>query len=119
MLQEKQWRLKMQSETILVVDDDPGALEFCCSVLAHGGYNVLRAASGQEAFEICRNGERIDMALVDVMMPAMNGIELVKRIENLERRPKLALISGYSPDEVERLIEGEGAGYRIFWKPFE
>ena len=107
------------SETILVVDDDGIALEFCCAVLSRGGYDVLRATSGQQALEICRTGERIDMSLVDVMMPEMTGIELVKRLETLERTPKLALISGYSPDEVGELIGEEGSSYRIFWKPFD
>jgi CheY-like chemotaxis protein len=109
----------IHSETILVVDDDGIALEFCCAVLSRGGYDVLRATSGQQALEICRTGERIDMALVDVMMPEMTGIELVKRLETLERTPKLALISGYSPDEVGKLIGEEGSSYRIFWKPFD
>ena len=109
----------MQSETILVVDDDATALEFCCTALAEDGYRVLRAGSGQEALEVCASVERIDMALVDVVMPGMTGIELIKQLETLEPSPKVALISGYSPDEVERLIGGDGSSYRIFWKPFD
>jgi len=109
----------MQSETILVVDDDAVALEFCCSVLAHDGYRVLRAQKGEEALDVCRDGARIDMALVDVVMPGMSGIEVVKRMELLEPTPKVALISGYSPEEVENLIGEQGSTYRIFWKPFD
>jgi CheY-like chemotaxis protein len=109
----------MQSETILVVDDDAVALEFCCSVLEHDGYRVLRAEKGEEALDVCRSDARIDMALVDVVMPDMGGIELVKQMESLERTPKVALISGYSPEEVGRLIGEEGSTYRIFWKPFD
>src|SRR5215831_14756844 len=111
----------MQSETILVVDDDGLALEFCCSVLAHEGYRALPAASGPEALEICcRSGPTIHLALVDVVMPGMGGIELIKRMEQvLENVPKIALISGYSPEEVGRLIGAEGSNYRIFWKPFD
>ena len=109
----------MPSETILVVDDDAAVLEFCCSVLAEQGYRVLPAPSGLEALAICGRGERIDMALVDVMMPGMTGIELVKRLEFLEPSPKVALISGYSPDEVSKLIGADGSGYRIFWKPYD
>jgi CheY-like chemotaxis protein len=109
----------MESETILVVDDDPAALEFCCTVLLQNGYQVLRASSGKQALDFCRNGERFDMALVDVVMPGMNGIELLKWLETLDPNPKVALISGYSPAEVERLIGRDGSNYRIFWKPFE
>src|SRR5262245_29783587 len=109
----------MPSETILVVDDDAAVREYCCSVLAHEGYRVLPADSGLEALEICARGERIDMALVDVMMPGMTGIELVKRLEVLDSSPKVALVSGYSPDEVSNLIGADGSRYRIFWKPYD
>jgi CheY-like chemotaxis protein len=109
----------MHPESILVVDDDAIALEFCRAALTRDGYAVLPAASGQEALEICRRGERIDMALVDVMMPEMTGIELVKHLEAMYGNPKVALISGYSPDEVSKLIGQDGSGYRIFWKPFD
>ena len=109
----------MQSETILVVDDDPVALAFCCTVLTREGYGVLRAQSGQQALEICQSAERIDMALVDVVMPEMSGIELVKQLEKLEKSPRIALISGYTPEEVARLTGEDGSNYRIFWKPFD
>lgn len=110
----------MRSETILVVDDDVLALEFCCSVLAHDGYRVLRATNAREALDLCFDrGAQIDMALVDVVMPGMGGIELVKRLEGMERNPRVALISGYSPEEVDSLIGQDGSGYRIFWKPFD
>jgi two-component system cell cycle sensor histidine kinase/response regulator CckA len=109
----------MQPETILVVDDDATALAFCCSVLSHDGYRVLPAGSGREALEICQCGGPIDMALVDVMMPVMTGIELVKQLETLVPSPKVALISGYTPEEVASLIGDDGSSYRIFWKPFD
>src|SRR5260370_41389808 len=109
----------MQSETILVVDDEASLREFCSTVLAAEGYRVLTAASGPEALKICANAGPIELILVDVVMDGMNGIEVAKRIEVLEGAPKIALISGYSPDEVERLIGADGSRYRIFWKPFE
>ena len=109
----------MPSETILVVDDNAAVLEFCCSVLSRDGYHVLQAASGQEALQVFGKGEQFDLALVDVMMPGMTGIELVKRLEALEPGLKVALTSGYSPDEVSSLIGEEGSSYRIFWKPYD
>ena len=110
----------MGSEAILVVDDDAEALAFCCSVLTESGYRVLPAASGEEALKIYRreNGG-IDLALVDVVMPQMTGIDLAKRLEALERSPKVALVSGYTPEEMDRLIGEEGSSYRIIWKPFD
>jgi len=109
----------MQSETILVVDDEASLREFCSTVLGSEGYRVLSAGTGPEALKICSNSGPIDLVLVDVVMPAMNGIDLAKQIEIREGAPKIALISGYTPDEVERLIGADGSRYRIFWKPFE
>lgn len=110
----------MGSEAILVVDDDAEALAFCCSVLADSGYRVLPAASGEEALTISNNENgRIDLALVDVVMPEMTGIDLAKRLEAIERCPKVALISGHTPEEMDRLIGEEGSSYRIIWKPFD
>src|SRR5438067_13115540 len=109
----------MQSATILVVDDEVSTLDFCCSVLSAEGYKTLRATSGAEALKMHATINGIDLALVDVVMPGINGIEVVKRLEADENPPRIALISGYSKDEVERLIGAEGSRYRIFWKPFE
>ena len=52
-------------------------------------------------------------------MPEMTGIDLVKRLEATDYIGKIALMSGYSPEEVDRLIGREGSNYRIFWKPFD
>src|SRR5260370_30453481 len=109
----------MQSETILVVDDEASSRECCSTVLASEGYRVRRGGGGADALKICDNEGPIDLVLVDVVMQGMNGIELAKQIEILEGAPRIALISGYSPDEVERLIGTDGSRYRIFWKPFE
>ena len=109
----------MESETILVVDDESVALQVCCRMLQTDGYRTLAAHDGQAAREILSSGEQVDLALVDVIMPIMNGIELVQEIENTHRGVKVALMSGYSEDEVNRLIGDDGSNYRIFWKPFQ
>ena len=109
----------MQPETILVVDDEASLREFCSTVLTAEGYRVLTAGNGPQALKICANASPIDLVLVDVVMQGLNGIELAKQIEVPAGAHKIALISGYSPDEVERLIGADGSRYRIFWKPFE
>ena len=109
----------MNTEAILVVDDDAIVLDFCCSTLSRSGYRVLRAEGGRQALEIHKREKgRIDLALVDIVMPEMTGIELVKRLQTGKHAPKVALMSGYSPEEVRRLIGDDGSAYRVFWKPF-
>jgi CheY-like chemotaxis protein len=80
---------KMESETILVVDDEPMVREYCHSVLARAGYHVLQAGSGEEALAICSEHKgTISLALVDVVMPGINGVKLGKL---LNRRMRIAI----------------------------
>lgn len=108
------------SETILVTDDEPVALDFCTLALRRAGYHVLSATSGEQALGYFQSGRsQIDLALIDVVMPRMSGIELVKRIEELNLNTRIVLMSGYSPDEVKRLLGSDASQYRSMWKPFE
>jgi|SRR6266568_1500591 len=107
----------MGSETILVVDDETVVRDYCHSVLERAGYQVLQAGSGEEALAICSEYKgTISLALVDVVMPGISGVELAKR---LTRRMRIAMMSGYTPAEIKRLIGKRGADYHFFWKPFD
>jgi two-component system cell cycle sensor histidine kinase/response regulator CckA len=69
-------------DTILLVDDEPGVLRLCYQILNLDGYRVLQATSGEDALrQLQRNTGGLDLALLDVIMPGMNGIELAKRIQ--------------------------------------
>ena len=106
--------------TIVVVDDEPAALEFCRYALIRAGYNVYAASSGEEALMYFRpNRSPVDLALVDVVMPGMSGVELVQRLEKLNPNTRIVLMSGYSPLEVQRILGKDTACYRSMWKPFE
>src|SRR6266436_9600306 len=106
--------------TIMVVDDEPIALEFCRSTLVQVGYNVLTASTGKQAlshFESYRSP--IELALIDAVMPGMNGVQLAKSLEKLNPGTRIVLMSGYSPDEVQRIVADDASSYRSMWKPFE
>ena len=106
--------------TIVVVDDEPVALEYCRHSLIRAGYNVYTASSGEEALIYFRaNCTPVDLALVDVVMPGMSGIDLVQRLEKLNLATRIVLMSGYSPHEVQNILGKETVGYRSMWKPFE
>ena len=84
-----------------------------------GGYSVLAASGGQEALRLLESKpERVDLALLDVMMPGMNGFELAKRIQAARRGTPVVLMSGYGPQEIARVV-GDLKPYRIIWKPFK
>ena len=106
--------------TILVVDDEPIALEFCRAALTRAGYTVLTAAGADEAIRWFGAGRStIALALLDVVMPGTGGAALAQRIVKLRPDTRIVLMSGYSPDEVKRLIGNDASTYRSMWKPFE
>jgi CheY-like chemotaxis protein len=106
-------------ETILVVDDEPTVLTLCQRVLNLGGYSVLPANGGEAALRVvAQNSETpIDLALLDVMMPVMNGVELARRIQKLSPATKIVLMSGFGPKEIGAVV-GQHP-YRLNWKPFK
>ena len=105
--------------TILLVDDEPTVLKLCNQILNLGGYTVLQATGGEEAFRLLqRSGTVPDMALLDVIMPVMNGIELARKLQSTYPTVKIVLMSGYGPREVARVVGAENP-YRIIWKPFK
>ena len=106
--------------TIVVVDDEPIALEFCRSTLVRAGYHVLTASSGEQALSHFKSyGSPIDLALIDIVMPGMSGVDLVKRLEKLHAGTRIVLMSGYSPGEIKRIVADNASSYRSMWKPFE
>jgi CheY-like chemotaxis protein len=104
--------------TILVVDDEPAVLTLCQRMLRSGGYGVVTASSGEAALGLAGNDQHaIDLALLDVMMPGMNGIELASRLRAAHPKLPIVLMTGYSIVEIKGII-GEHH-YRIIWKPFK
>jgi two-component system cell cycle sensor histidine kinase/response regulator CckA len=106
------------NETILIVDDEPMMVNLCESILRMGGYNILRASDGEEALLALQNAaSEVQMALLDVIMPRITGIELAQRMRTLRPGIKLVLMSGYGPEEVAR-IAGDSSTFPVIWKPF-
>ena len=71
--------MKARIASILVVDDDPSLRRVVAYQLEQDGYRVTSAASGAEALEAVRAGD-VDLLVTDVMMPGMDGLELVDRV---------------------------------------
>jgi PAS domain S-box-containing protein len=82
--------------TILVVDDDPDVREVAVSSLESCGYRLLAAENGLAALDVLAGPERVDLLLVDMAMPGMNGVEVIRRAR--ERHPGLRalLVTGYA-----------------------
>lgn len=106
------------SETILVVEDDHALRKLSRMILEKYGYKVFDAKSGREALEIARECEgAIELVLTDVIMPEMNGAELVAHLMRLKSDLKFIYMSGYS----ENTISSRGlidSNLNLIEKPF-
>jgi len=105
--------------TVLMVEDDPLVREMTVQMLEEIGYTVMQAPTPRDAVEICRNRElSIDLVLTDVVMPEMNGKELVDEIESFRPDIKVLFMSGYTSDLVARRgVVDEGRHF--IQKPFD
>ena len=104
--------------TVLIAEDDSTVRFLARRVLTREGYDVLEAADGIRAAEICASHPgTIDLLLSDVVMPGLNGRELVERCR--PDRPEMAILfmSGYQDDVIFRQGVGTGA-HELIEKPF-
>jgi PAS domain S-box-containing protein len=100
------------SETIMVVDDDPLALNAARRSLERSGYTVLSATGGENAVAIFKqNCDDIDLVLLDVVMPYMNGEEVYQELARIQPGVKVIAVSGFSPKSAERLLRAEGVSF--------
>jgi PAS domain S-box-containing protein len=87
------------SETILLVEDDEQVRAVMAAILRKNGYQVVPAASGEEALSASERFQgRIDVVLSDVVMPRMNGRQLWDQISRMRPKAKVLFMSGYGDD---------------------
>ena len=91
------------TETILLVEDEPGVRRLSRTILEAQGYAVLEAASGDEALEVARShpGE-IHLVATDVIMPGISGRVLWDRLRGLRPDSRVLFMSGYTDDAIAR-----------------
>ncbi len=82
---------------ILVCDDDKEIVKAIEIYLSKEGYNILKAYDGEEALEILRNNDNIQLIILDIMMPKMDGIEVANKIRENKSIP-IIMLSAKSED---------------------
>jgi CheY-like chemotaxis protein len=107
------------SETILIVDDNPDSITILQSILGTRGYGVVSAESGVAALRTLQSEPPPDLILLDVMMPEMNGIEVLQKIKESHTTAKIPVILVTAKTHDEDVLSGYqyGADYYIT-KPF-
>ena len=88
-------------ETILIVEDDPSILRLACKMLTRAGYAVIATGSPLEAIKLAENGEqKISMLLTDVVMPEMNGRDLLSSLQAVRPHLSCLFMSGYTANVI-------------------
>ena len=106
------------TETILVVEDERAILHIIQIILTKFGYTVIAVSSSNEAFSIIqKNPDAIDLLITDVIMPELNGSELVEKIKLFRDDLKSLFISGYTSDIIPD-IEKIDNSVNLLQKPF-
>lgn len=88
---------KHHPKTIMIVDDEAIIRDLCRRALK--GYSVIEAADGEEALSLFERGG-IDIILTDVMMPKMGGIDLLKRLKEIEPTIVVVIMTGFAEKEI-------------------
>ncbi|OIO29228.1 MAG: hypothetical protein COZ31_04260 [Nitrospirae bacterium CG_4_10_14_3_um_filter_44_29] len=90
-------------ETILLAEDEESVRKLIKEVLEADGYRVVEAADGEEAVnKFMENKDRIDILLLDIVMPKMSGREVYERIKKIKPDIKLLMASGYPADFISQ-----------------
>ena len=103
---------------VLVVDDDRDFRENLLDILEVQGYEVTVAGDGLEALRQIETSPHFDVVLMDIKMPAMNGVETFRRIKGIDPDSHVIMVTAYSQDELVRDALREGP-YAMFYKPVE
>ena len=96
--------------TILVVDDEPSVLELLEQVGARGGFRVVTCDGGQKALEHLLH-HRADLALVDLRMPGVGGLEVLRAIREADPDCRVVLMSGQAT--IDSAVEAVKLGASI------
>jgi len=88
----------MTKEKILIVDDEASICSSLKGILEDEGFLVKTAQSGEESLDLLKN-QNVDLVLLDIWLPRMNGLDVLKRIKALEDSPQVVMISGHGTIE--------------------
>jgi PAS domain S-box-containing protein len=106
------------TETVLLVEDEPGVRKLAQEVLARNGYAVLNAENGAEALRVCQTSARpIHLMVTDVVMPKMGGPESADQLKAIRPEMKVLFMSGYA-DRAIASHQVLSAGTPFLQKPF-
>jgi len=102
---------------VLVVDDEPDFIELLREFLTAKGYEVIAASNGEEALRKVKE-ERPHLILLDVRMPKMNGLEVLKQVREIDHEVGVIMVTAVNEEETGRQALKLGA-FDYITKPLD
>lgn len=107
----------MKEKKVLIVDDQYGIRLLLSEIFTKDGYQTFQAANGKAAIEIVKS-ESLDIVLLDMKLPGMDGLEILKHIKKIDNQMKVVMMTAYG--ELDMLEEAKSYGViNHFTKPFD
>jgi CheY-like chemotaxis protein len=99
---------------VLVVEDNDMNMQLVEYLLEEGGYQIVKAASGEEALSTARNGEPVDLILMDIHLPGIDGLSVIREMKSDPQTggiPILALTAHAMRGDKDRFLDAGCDGY--------
>lgn len=107
----------MENKKVLIVDDQNGIRILLMEVFSSEGYTTFQASNGKLALEIVKK-ESPDLVLLDMKIPGMDGLEILKHVKAINREIKVIMMTAYG--ELDMIKEATDLGALMhFTKPFD
>jgi two-component system, response regulator, stage 0 sporulation protein F len=107
----------MTTNKVLIVDDQYGIRVLLYEVFGKEGYQTFQAANGKQALEIVKK-ESLDLVILDMKIPGMDGLEILKEIKKIDTEIKVIMMTAYG--ELDMIKEATELGaITHFTKPFD
>lgn len=97
----------MEKTRVLIIDDDKVLQDLLALYLKVEGFKVLKAADGRDGLQRLRD-ERVDLVLLDLMMPAMDGMAFVRALKETESPPRVLVLSAAGFGLIDRDLRAAG-----------
>jgi len=91
----------MDNPIVLCVDDDPGMRDLYEAMLSRNGYEAITVSNAHHALTVCRFKGNVDLVIVDLEMPGMDGNQLAEQLKMLNPLLPIMMVSGSDPETEE------------------
>jgi len=95
----------MSKEAILIIEDDPEIQELLSHSMSREGWKILQAKTGEEGLKILKS-KKVDCILLDIMLPGMDGLKVLKKIKEIEQCAKVPVIMTTAKGEEADIVSG-------------